>query len=237
MRSGSTSAHLAVADVALRARDTRGVVRRTGRSRSRRRRGASALRALPPLERRVEQALRLRRFRSKLERAPELRRAASSRSPRSSAASPVRDVEQRVLGAIAGGDELAPFFELRRAFLLAARPHEREPELVVGLAALRLEPHGVLQRRHRVGRLAVLQQRLAEREVRPREVGSHLDHLLEVLDFLRWPVSGTGPVGHGKVEEGLHRVGASRTASSSSLIAASASVGVNAAPRFVRASA
>ena len=43
--------------------------------------------------------------------------------------------------------------------------------------------------------------------MRPREVGSHLDHLLEVLDFLPGPVSGTGPVGHCKVEEGLHRSG------------------------------
>ena len=158
------------------------------------------------LERRAEQALRLRRFRSKLDRAPELRRrlfeiAAIERGP------PVRDIEQRVLGAIAGGDELASSLELRRAFLLAARPHERQPQLVVRLAALRLELHGVLQRRDRFGRLPVLQQRLAEREMRPREVGSHLDHLLEVLDFLPGPVSGTGAVGHCKVEEGLHRSG------------------------------
>ncbi len=158
------------------------------------------------LERRAEQALRLRRFRSKLDGTPELRRglfelASIERGP------PVRNVEQRVLGAIAGGDELASFLELRRAFLLAARPHEREPQLVVRLAALRLELHGVLQRRDRFRRLPVLQQRLAEREVRPREVGSHLDHLLEVLDFLPGPVSGTGPVGHSKIEEGLHRSG------------------------------
>ena len=109
------------------------------------------------LERRAEQALRLRRVRSKLGGTPELRRglfdiASIERGP------PVRDVEQRVLGAIAGGDELASFLELRRAFLLAARPHEREPQLVVRLAALRLELHGVLQRRDRFRRLPVLQQ-------------------------------------------------------------------------------
>ena len=43
--------------------------------------------------------------------------------------------------------------------------------------------------------------------MRPREVGSHLDHLLEVLDFLPGPVRGTCAVRHRKVEEGLHRSG------------------------------
>ena len=55
--------------------------------------------------------------------------------------------------------------------------------------------------------LPVLQQRLAEREVGPREVGRQLDHLLEVLDLLRRPVSGTGAVGHRQVEQRLHRSG------------------------------
>ena len=161
------------------------------------------------LERRAEQALRLRRFRLELGGTPELRRGLFEIAP-VERGPPVGDVEQRVLGAIASGHELASSLELRRAFLPAARPHERQPQLVVRLGAhraLRLELHGVLQRGDRFGRLPVLQERLAQREVRPREVGSHLDHLPEVLDFLLGPVSGTGPVGHSKIEESLHRSG------------------------------
>ena len=46
---------------------------------------------------------------------------------------------------------------------------ERQPELIVGFAALRLEPRGFLERRDRVGHLAVPKERLAERQVSPRE--------------------------------------------------------------------
>ena len=158
------------------------------------------------LQRRAEQTLWFRRLRSQLAGTPELRDGlveilAFERG------SPVRDVEQRVLGAIVGGDEVTPLLQLRRGFLLAARPHERQPQLVVRLAAFRRELHGVLQRRDRVGRLALLQQRLAERQVGTREVGRQLDHLFEVLDLLLRPVSRTGAVGHRQVEQRLHRSG------------------------------
>ena len=78
---------------------------------------------------------------------------------------------------------------------LRPRACEREAELIVGLAARRLQPCGLLQCRDRVRHFAILKQRLAEREVRPGKRGREVDHLSQLFDLLRRAVGRTRPVG------------------------------------------
>ena len=75
-------------------------------------------------------------------------------------------------------DELAALLQLGGGFILPSRARQRQAKLIVRLAARRLQPRRLLQRGDRFGNLAVLQQRLAEREVGPRERRVELDHLL-----------------------------------------------------------
>jgi hypothetical protein len=59
---------------------------------------------------------------------------------------PFRDIESRILPAVVGRHELAPLRKVRRRFLLASGPCERESQLVVRLAVSRLQPDRLLQR-------------------------------------------------------------------------------------------
>ena len=148
---------------------------------------------------------------------------------------PIRDVEQRVLGAIAGGDEGA-------ACLICAAPSSLRPALTsaspAGSSPRRLPARAcrVLQRRDRFGRLPVLQRAPCRARGAPAGSREPSQSLSRGARLLPGPVSGTGPVGHCKVEEGLHRSGREPDRLLQ-LLDRRFDIGrVNAAPRFVRAS-
>src|SRR5206468_11143861 len=96
-----------------------------------------------PFQNRAEIALRLRRVRLQLDRAPEpggslLEIAFGQRLPS------CPDIEVRVLAAIGGGDKVAALLQRRGRLVAAAGAPPGEAELVMRFAVLRLEARGLL---------------------------------------------------------------------------------------------
>ena len=86
-----------------------------------------------------------------------------------------------------------PFWSSAAASSSASGARQREAKLIVRLAAVWLQPCGFLQALDGVGRLAVLEQRLAERQVGPRERRLELDHLAQLFDLFAGPGAGLAP--------------------------------------------
>ena len=148
------------------------------------------------------------------------------------------DVEAGAAGTIVRGRQLASFLQLGGGLVLPSGARQREAELIVRLAVRRLQPGGLLKRADRIGDLAVGEQCLAEREVGARERRIEIDHFLQLRDGFRADACvGLELYAIARLNNALTNVGASATARSSSRIASSGSVGVNAAPRFAWASA
>ena len=156
---------------------------------SRRQRGAFRVSLL--LEDLPERALRLRRVGPQLDRHAGTWPPRRSRSPLSSAARPSATSRLAFWSRSSAATSSRPFWSSGRGFLLAAGPGQRQAQLIVRLPALRLEPRRLLELVDRFRDLAVPKQRLAERQVGPRERRGELDHLAELLDLLR-PARGRG---------------------------------------------
>ena len=123
---------------------------------------------------------------------------------------PFSHIEVRILGAVVRGHQIAARAERCRGFLLSSCTSQRQAELVVRVAAFRLEPRRLGELVNRFGDLAGLQQRFAEREVSAPKRRRERDHLAQMLDFLCGAAVRAGAVGHGQIELRFHRAGRQR---------------------------
>ncbi len=98
-----------------------------------------------------------------------------------------RNIEVGILRTIVRGREFPAFFEFCGSLIFASCSREREPELVVGLATLRIEPGGFLEFLDGFGHFAVPQNRLAQGQVRARKVWGQARSLYATARSL-WPV-------------------------------------------------
>ena len=146
-------------------------------------RGDGAGRVALGFERRAEEALRLGGLRAQPDGALEPADRAVVLAARQRRAS-FGEIERAALIAILGRHQLAALGERGGGLVLAPGAGQRQPELIVRLAARRLQPHRFLQRLDRRRHLAALQQRLAERDVRARERRLELQNLAELDDRL-----------------------------------------------------
>ena len=149
------------------------------------------------------------------------------------------DIEVRVLALVVRGDQLAALPERGGGFFLAFRARAAPGR--AGSARRRSSARAAplpAARRWRRASCPSRSSALPIARCAARERRRERDHLAQMFDFLCRAASvRAGAVGDARLNSAFTEPGASATACSSSRMAASASVGVSAAPRLVRASA
>jgi len=73
-----------------------------------------------------------------------------------------RHIQIRILVELIRGRKFATFMKFSCRFILAPRPRQSQPKLIVRLAALRFEPQPFLELSNCQGRLTILEKRLAQ---------------------------------------------------------------------------
>src|SRR6267378_3080028 len=91
------------------------------------------------------------------------------------------DVQAGILVAVVAGRKFAALLHFGCPLVLVAGPRQSQPELIVGFAALWVEPRRFLQFYDCLSQISILQNCLAERQVGPREARGESDYLSQLL--------------------------------------------------------